>query len=586
MNVHSLVAAVATAHPARVAVVSSGRSLTYGELDACANGLAARLIASGVRPGDPVGVFLHRSAEFVVAALAVLKAGGHYVPLDPEYPAARLEYMLAAVARPPAPGSIVPRGTDNSGGPRGADAGGPVVVTVAALAGRVSQGVVLVDELPEPAGPVDVAVHPDELAYVMFTSGSTGKPKGVAVTHRGIVRLVDQPGCVSLDSETMLHISSPSFDAATFDIWGALANGGRLVVGPAGKVTVAEVGALVAAEGVTTAFFPTGLFHLIVDEGVEALAGLRQVVVGGDVLSSAHARRFLAALPGCRLVNGYGPTEVTTFTTFHDVRPVDGPVPIGSPLNRTYVRVLDDDLQPATVGQLFAGGDGVARGYVGDPALTAQRFVPDPWVPGARLYATGDLVRETPEGLEFLGRIDGQVKKRGYRVEPGEVEAALRDDPDVRDAAVVATGDRADTRRLEAFLVLSGPLDGVRDRVGEVLPEYMVPDVWVELPVLPLTPNGKVDRAALVAAPRGSSTGETESGEPLSETEAAIAEIWREVLEVESVGRHDDFFALGGHSLIANRIVTRMRRALGVDVRLVAVFDHPTVAGLADHVSR
>ncbi|NUT93885.1 MAG: non-ribosomal peptide synthetase [Saccharothrix sp.] len=557
MNVHTLVAAAATAHPSRVAVVSAERSLTYGELDARANGLAARLIASGVRPGDPVGVFLHRSAEFVLAALAVLKAGGHYVPLDPEYPAPRLEYMLAAVSS-------------------------PVVLTLGSSASRVSGPVVLLDELPETGGPVDVAVHPDDLAYVMFTSGSTGKPKGVAVTHRGIVRLVQEPGCVALDAETMLHLSSPSFDAATFDIWGALANGGRLVVAPAGKASVAEIGELVRTHGVTTAFFPTGLFHLVVDEGVTALTGLRQVVVGGDVLSAAHARRFLAAMPGCRLVNGYGPTEVTTFTTFHDVRPVDGSVPIGRPLNRTYVRVLDEDLQPAAEGQLFAGGDGVARGYVGDPALTAQRFVPDPWVPGARLYATGDLVRETPDGLEFLGRIDGQVKKRGYRVEPGEVEAVLRDDPDVRDAVVVATGDRADTRRLEAFLVLSGPLDGVRARVAGVLPEYLVPDVWVELPVLPLTPNGKVDRAALVSQPRGSSSGDA----PLTETESAIAEIWREVLDVESVGRHDDFFALGGHSLIANRIVSRMRRALGVDVRLVAVFDHPTVAGLAEHVSR
>ncbi|MFI9815103.1 non-ribosomal peptide synthetase [Saccharothrix variisporea] len=563
MTVHTLVAAAATAHPSRIAVVSSERSLTYGELDARANGLAARLVASGVRPGDPVGVFLHRSAEFVLAALAVLKAGGHYVPLDPEYPAARLEYMLGAVSS-------------------------PVVVTVGSLAGRVPGPVVLLDELPEPADPVDVAVHPDDLAYVMFTSGSTGKPKGVAVTHRGIVRLVREPGCVSLDGETMLHLSSPSFDAATFDIWGALANGGRLVVAPAGKASVAEIGEWVRSHGVTTAFFPTGLFHLVVDEGVAALEGLRQVVVGGDVLSAAHARRFLAAMPGCRLVNGYGPTEVTTFTTFHDVRPVDGPVPIGTPLNRTYVRVLDDDLQPAVEGQLFAGGDGVARGYVGDPALTAQRFVPDPWVPGGRLYATGDLVRETPDGLEFLGRIDGQVKKRGYRVEPGEVEAALRDDPAVRDAVVVATGDRADTRRLEAFLVLSGPLAEVRERMAEVLPEYLVPDVWVELPVLPLTPNGKVDRAALVSQPRGSSSVEPPSTEepPLTETETVIAEIWREVLDVESVGRHDDFFALGGHSLIANRIVSRMRRTLGVDVRLVAVFDHPTVAGLAEHVSR
>ncbi|QFZ21137.1 non-ribosomal peptide synthetase [Saccharothrix syringae] len=657
-TVHEFVAAHARTSPSRTAVVSGTGSMTYAELDRRAGGLAAALVARGVRPGSPVCVLLPRSAEFVVAALAVLKVGGHYVPLDPDYPTARLVRMAAAVRA-------------------------PVVVTDASLASVLDVPAVLVDGCA-PArfdGPI---VPADELAYVMFTSGSTGVPKGVAVTHRGIVRLVRSPGCVTLRGQTMLHISSPSFDAATFDIWGALANGGRLVVGPPGKASVAEIGGLVRGQGVTTAFFPTGLFHLIVDEDVAALAGLRQVVVGGDVLSAAHARRFLAAVPGCRLVNGYGPTEMTTFTTFHDVRGGDGPVPIGTPLNRTTVRVLDDSLDPVpfgTPGQLYAGGDGLARGYLGDPALTAERFVPDPWVPGARLYATGDLVRETVDGLEFLGRIDGQVKKRGFRVEPGEVEAALRDDRDVRDAAVVATGERADTRRLEAFLVLTGPLAGVRARVSRVLPEHLLPDLWFEVPELPLNPNGKVDRAALRSQPQGSAVvgsavvgsavvgsavvgsggsgagsgvagaaawgagpgaagaaraagadsgaagasaagaaargagsgvagassgvgaagagaagaagagagaasagaGSAGSGpgSGMNPTENTIAAIWRDVLEVEEVGRDDDFFALGGHSLIANRIVTRMRKALGVDLRLVVLFDHPTVAGLA-----
>lgn len=555
-SVHGLVAAQAEAHPDRVAVVAGSTTLTYRELDTTASRMARRLVDLGVTPGAAVGVFLPRSADFVVAVLAILKAGGHYVPLDPDYPTPRLKLMLDAVHA-------------------------PVVVTGAGLTLPDHTGALLrvEDALGEPLEPRPA--HPDDLAYTMFTSGSTGVPKGVAVRHRGVVRLVRDPGCVHLDdTETLLHLSSPSFDAATFDIWGALANGAKLVIAPPGRPSVVEIGALLHKHSVTTVFFPTGLFHLMVDERLGDLADVRQVIVGGDVLSAAHSHRLVRALPDTRLINGYGPTEVTTFTTFHEVHPDQSdstPVPIGRPLSRTRVLVLDHDLAPVpagATGQLFAGGDGLARGYL-DPALTAERFVPDPWLPGQRLYATGDLARRTDDGdFEYLGRIDRQVKKRGYRVEPGEVEVALRGDHRVRDAVVITDGDTADTRRLIAYLV-TDDVPGVRERMREVLPDYLVPDVWVPLESLPLNENGKVDRNALPTPELGG------TDDVLIGDESVIAEIWQDILELTRIGRHDDFFDLGGHSLLANRIVSRVRRSLGVTIPLSAVFDHPTVAELA-----
>ena len=560
-TVHELVAARTVAHPDRVAVVAGSTTLTYRELTVRADRLAGRLAAHGVTRGAAVGVFLPRSAEFVVAMLAILRAGGHYVPLDPEYPAPRLALMLDAVGAP----VVV---TDGRFGPRLPARSGPVL--------RLGEPHA---DLPAPV----VDVHPDDLAYTMFTSGSTGVPKGVAIRHRGVVRLVSDPGCVRLsDTDVVLHLSSPSFDAATFDVWGALANGGRLVVAPPGRLSVLEIGALLRAHAVTTAFFPTGLFHLMVDERLGDLAGVRQVVVGGDVLSARHAHRLVRALPDCRLVNGYGPTEGTTFTTFHEVRADEqetAPVPIGRPLARTRVLVLDAGMEPVPtgeIGQLYAGGDGLARGYL-DPALTAERFVPDPWLTGRRLYATGDLVRRTADGeLAYLGRVDRQIKRRGFRVEPGEIETALRADPDVRDAVVIPDGDTADSRRLVAYLVADSTA-GVRERVRRVLPDHLVPDVWVTLDALPLNENGKVDRHALPTPDPGPAYDDAE----LSGEESAIAEIWQEILELTRVGRHDDFFDLGGHSLLANRIVSRVRRSLGVEIPLSAVFDHPTVAELA-----
>ncbi|HEV2345838.1 MAG TPA: non-ribosomal peptide synthetase [Actinocrinis sp.] len=599
--VHQLIEAQAAARPNHIAVVAGVQTLTYRELNKHANQLARHL--SGLGPdGTAVGLLLPRSAEFVIAALAVLKAGQHYIPLDADYPAKRLSAMLAAARCP----IMISTTSLSANLPEGTDS---YVVRLDALAERLTTF---------PDTDLALPVHPESLAYTMFTSGSTGVPKGVMITNRGLARLVSPPGIVPIAADdVVLHASSVSFDAATFDIWGALANGARLVIAPHGRVSVMDVAALLREQRVTTVLLPTGLFHLMVDERLSDLAGLRRLVAGGDVLSAKHARRFMQAVPGCRLVNAYGPTEVTVATTTHELSPDqsgESAVPIGRAMEGTYVRLLGEDLRPVLAGnpgQLFAGGPGLARGYLGDPALTAERFVPDPWQPGARIYATGDLARHRPDGtLEFLGRMDDQFKKRGFRVEPGEVEAALRADPAVRDAAVLADGATADTRRLVAVLLPAadlstagtgagaeagaGLLDGVRSRLRTALPDYLIPDIWDVWDVtdaFPLTANGKVDRQALLRraataperhAEAGNKAPDEASGGPETGLEeSTVTAIWQDVLALERVDHDDDFFDLGGHSLLANKVVSQVRRRLGVTLPLGAVFDHPTITGLA-----
>jgi amino acid adenylation domain-containing protein len=576
-GVHELFARHAAARPDRIALSGQGMTLTYGELDARANQLAHHLIALGLTRDQAVCVFLERSAQFIIAMLAICKAGGNYVPMDPNYPAARLQVMIART-------------------------GASVVITSAGLAERLPAGpaALRVEEFPallagRPATDPGVPVTPEHLAYTMFTSGSTGEPKGVTVRHAGILRLVHNPGYVTFGpDDVVLHHSSTSFDAATFEIWGALANGCRLALGPA-QASVVELGRTLREEGVTTTFITTGLLHLLVDERLADLSGLTQLVTGGDVLSPGRAHRVRQAFPKLRLVNGYGPTEVTTFTTAHVVTSQQDEhtaVPIGTPINRTWVRVLDADFAPAPAGEtgrLYAGGDGLARGYLGDPQLTAARFVPDPWAPGERLYDTGDLARLRPDGgIDFLGRADQQIKKRGFRVEPSEIEESLRQDPLVRDAAVIGHGQHADERILVAFLQPTDDADEAdlvrlaRSGLRERLPEYLIPDQWQVVAELPLNANGKVDRRALTERwNQRAATDIDETQTPVGPTETELAVIWRDLFELDTVGRHDDFFDLGGHSLLASRMAARLRQQSGLEVPLAVIFDNPTIARLA-----
>ncbi|MFI5908352.1 amino acid adenylation domain-containing protein [Dactylosporangium sp. NPDC051541] len=548
----TLFAAQVAARPDAVALSEPGRRWTYAELDAASAALAAALRAAGVRPDDPVGIRLGRSAALVTAMLGVVRAGAGYVVLDPAYPPARLAEL-------------------------GADAGIRAMVT------------------DDPVAPLDGPVRleaipgPDRLANIVFTSGSTGRPKGVAVTHRGIVRLVAGSDHAPVGpDDVVLLTADPAFDTTTWAVWAALTNGAHLAVVPADQPLDARtLGAMIAERGVTVVRLTPALFHLVADADPAAFKAVRTLIVGGDVPDPARVRAVLAAGPPQRLVNAYGPTEVTVTATDQTVATAagDDPIPIGRPITGSTAYVVDGSLRPVppgVAGELLIGGPGVARGYAGRPAATAERFVPDPFGPdpGARLYRTGDLVRRRPDGtLVFVGRADRQVKIRGYRIEPGEVEAAALRLPGVT-ACAVAPADVAGDRRLVAYV--SGPADGgaVRDELARTLPPHLVPAHVVVLDRLPLTRTGKLDRTALAAVLPGRRPAATPAA-PRTERERVLLDIFTGLLGVPGLGIHDDFFANGGHSLLAVSAVAAVRRRLGAAPTLRAFFADATVAALA-----
>ncbi|MFI1016458.1 amino acid adenylation domain-containing protein [Streptomyces sp. NPDC020965] len=571
---HTLVAAQAARTPDATAVSCGDESLTYAELDRAADGLAARLRASGVGVERLVGVCVRRSVRSVVALLGVLKAGAAYLPLEPDNPADRLAYVLA-------------------------DSGADTVVVESELLDRLPSGgfrAVPLDEVPAaPSVPVPPSgVRPENLAYVIYTSGSTGRPKGVAVSHRAAVTRVRDPRFVRLtERDVMLHALALSFDVSVLEVFGALTNGCRLAVLP-GKAMPEAVGAFLPEQGVTVGWLTAALFHAVVDTAGAGLAGLRTLIAGGDQLSTSHVERALGLLDDrAVLVNGYGPTEAAIFASTHPMRPgdpVEARVPIGAPIPDTELFVLDDRFQllpPGVPGELYIGGDCLARGYLGRPELTAERFLPNPYgTGGTRLYRTGDLVRRRSDGLlEFLGRTDHQVKVRGFRVELGEIEQVLRRHPAVGEAVVVAFADDRAEQTLVGYVeaLPDGPPHPaeLREHCRRSLPDYMVPARLVVLASLPLNPNGKVDRAAL-PDPAGArpelDTGYVPARTPVEESVAAV---WREVLGLDRIGVHDDFFDLGGHSLLASRLLARLRRDIDRDLPLATLFAGPTVAALA-----
>ncbi|HEU5476173.1 MAG TPA: non-ribosomal peptide synthase/polyketide synthase [Actinophytocola sp.] len=563
--------------PDAPAVVGRSATLSYADLDSRSNHLANRLVELGVRPEDRVGLLVESSFECCVAELAVLKAGGAYVPMDIRAPQQRMRLVLA-------------------------EAGVSVLVADPvweSTAREIHDGqVVLIDTAGSPTGP-DVAMHQDNLAYVMYTSGSTGTPKGVAVAHRDVVALAFDGCFLGGAHERMLAHSPPAFDASTYELWLPLLTGGQVVLAQTPDLSVQSLTQAISEHQVTGLWLTSGLFRLVAQDAPSCLAGVREVWTGGDVVPAAAARHVLEACPGLVLVDGYGPTETTTFATSHrmaESAAVTEPVPIGRPLDNMRCYVLDRALRPVprgVPGELCIAGLGLARGYLNRPGLTAERFVPDPLgVVGERMYRTGDVVRRTANGdLHFLGRSDEQVKLRGFRVELGEVEAVLTAHSTVGETVAVID-DRSGSKRLIAYVVPAAgatiePSD-VRAHAVATLPEYMVPAVITVVGELPLNHNGKVDRRALPAPDSGRSSGE-EYVAPRTELERGVAAIWARLLGVERVGIADNFFELGGDSILSIRLVSRLLADRGVSVSPRAVFTNPTVAGLAavidaDHV--
>ena len=571
-TVPSLFAEQVRRSPEATAVVTDGLSISYAELNNRANHLAHRLMRLGVRPEDRVGVLVERSVGLVVAVLAVVKAGGAYLPLDVRAPVERMQLVLTEAR---ASVLIADRAWERTA--RNAH-GGEIVV--------VDADTSLVDEPVEP--PVAV-VWPDSLAYVEYTSGSTGVPKGVAVRHRDVVGLAfDRRFAGGAHERVLLH-SPLAFDASTYELWVPLLTGGRVVVAPPADLDVSILRRMITSHGVTGLFLTSGLFRIVAQESPECLSGASEVWTGGEIVPSIAMRRVLEACPGLAVVDVYGPTETTTYATqrgMSDVDSVPDVVPIGRPLDNMQVYVLDGMLRAVPVGvpgELFIAGVGLARGYLNRAGLTAERFVACPFgQPGNRMYRTGDLVRWTIDGeLEFIGRSDEQVKIRGFRIEPGEIEAVLASHSSVGNVAVIAWQDQTGVKRLVAYVVPEAgeTVDSValRAHVSAMLPDYMVPAVFVVLDELPLNVNGKLDRRALPAPEFG---GGGVYVAPRTELERVVADIWAGVLGVERVGVEDSFFELGGDSILSVQVTSRVRAALGVEVPLRVLFTHPTVAGL------
>ena len=568
--IHQLFEAQVERTPEGIAVVFKDQQLTYRELNAQANQLAHYLIAQGVAPDVLVGICVERSIEMVVGLLGILKAGGAYVPLDPAYPKERLAFMLS-------------------------DTNVSVLLTKEKFDPHLPQALrrcYLDADWPlgqNSSNPGHLSTA-NNLAYIMYTSGSTGRPKGVCVTHKNVVRLVQNSNFAQLSAEDVfLQLAPISFDASTLELWGALLNGAKLVVMPPHQPSLEELGQTVIKHQITTLWLTAGLFHLMVDERLEDLRSLRQLLAGGDVLSLSHVKKVLRELPDCQLINGYGPTENTTFTTCYRVREVGqmaASVPIGRPITNTQVYILDNNLQPVpigVVGRLYTGGDGVARGYHNRPQLTAEKFIANPFGEG-HLYDTGDLARWLPDGnIEFRGRLDAQVKIRGFRIELGEIEAVLNQHKSIREVVVVVvdSGPSGPGKRLVAYLVKEEPVSNLdlRSYLAKKLPDYMLPSAFVTLSAMPLTPNGKIDRRAL-PAPEALELG-TGFVAPRDSIEQQLALMFQELLALHSVGVRENFFDLGGHSLLAVRLMAQIQQQFGIYLPLAILFQNPTIEELA-----
>ncbi|MFH1491157.1 MAG: amino acid adenylation domain-containing protein [Pseudomonadota bacterium] len=580
-TIHGLFEEEVDRGPERIAVRCGEETLTYGELNTRANQLAHYLQGHGVSQETPVGIHMNRSMDLIVSLMGILKAGGAYVPIPGDSPANRIETLLRE--------SRVRVLLTHSDGSGDLTATGKIeIIDLDLHRDKINR-----QSHENPVCPGS----PDQLAYIMVTSGSTGIPKGVAVPHQGVVRLVKQTNYIEWGpSERVLQFAPISFDASTFEIWGSLLNGCELRPFPKDEKSLPELADFIRDHGISILWLTAGLFHLFVDLYLEAFKGVRQLLTGGEVVSPSHAGKFIKRWPHCRLINGYGPTENTTFTsTFLIPGKIGdrGAIPIGKPIANTRIYILDPRGNPTpqgVTGEIHAGGAGLARGYRGRPDLTAERFIPNPFTesPGERLYRTGDYGRWLPDGtIEFLGRMDQQVKIRGHRIELEEIETALSRHPGVKDAVVVAREDHPGAMRLAACLIIEKPVANqvLQDYLRDYLPGYMIPSLFIRMTSFPLTDNGKIDRRAL-PPPQDPEGPDMESVSPRTEMESRIAGIWREVLHLEKVGVHDNFFDMGGNSLSIVKVYDLLQKE-PVERRpaLVDLFRFPNIESLARHLS-
>lgn len=562
--------------PNAQALFSAEESLTYAELNARSNQLAHYLIAAGIQTNDCVALVLNRSTECIVAMLAILKAGGAYVPIDPSYPAERIQAILS-------------------------DTGAKVVLTdseylfeLGDFEGEFFAMDIQMEMLEESTENPALSIAPEDLAYVIFTSGSTGQPKGVMVPQVAVLRLVLNTNFVSIGSdETILQTGTIAFDASTFEVWGALLNGARLrIAGEKGLLDHGQMKKILLEERISTMWITSSWFNQLVDLDLDMFSGLKRILVGGEALSPSHISQLRLANPEIQIINGYGPTENTTFsTTFSIERPYESAIPIGKPIANSEAHILNACLLPqplGVVGEICVAGLGLAAGYLNDPKLTAEKFVPHFSDPGKRLYRTGDLGKWLPDGtISILGRVDEQLKIRGFRIEPGEVELALLSQPSISKAYVTAREDASGVKTLVAYLVAEGQISSndLRQSLKEKLPVNSIPSFFIEVESFPLTANGKIDKSRL---PNPDGLG-LDAGilhvEPRNSIEERLCNIWMELLKLEKVGVHDNFFVLGGDSIKAIVLVTIINKAVGKALEVKHIFEYQTIEELAAYIS-
>ncbi|MCK5522835.1 MAG: amino acid adenylation domain-containing protein [Thiomargarita sp.] len=568
--------------PAAVALIFSGQEISYFELNRRSNQLAHYLQRQGIQPKALIGISMARSVEMIVGLLAILKVGGAYVPIDPCYPEERIAFMIKDT------GIVVLLTHEKVSQNR------LYLSSVKTLCVDTEWNVIALEREENLPGKTTTS---KDFAYITYTSGSTGTPKGVIITHQNVVRLVQGTDYANLTSEEVfLQFAPISFDASTFEIWGALVNGARLLIMHLQRPSLEELGKVLREYQVTTLWLTAGLFHQMVDERLEDLKDVRQLLAGGDVLSMPHVKKVLATRKEIKLINGYGPTENTTFTCcfpLSENSEINTTIPIGRPIANTQVYIVDQYLHPVPPelpGELLISGDGLGLGYLNRPELTKEKFIPNPFSnePGSRIYRTGDLVRYRADGnIEFIGRFDDQVKVRGFRIELPEIELALRQHSDIQDVVVITREDQKGDKQLVAYMVPDKKqvaVAEIRAFLKKKLPDYMLPSVFMILPALPLTANGKIDKRAL-PDPDTNSILTNDYVPPKTPEEELLAEIWTDVLNIERVGILDNFFELGGHSLLATRVISRIRDTFNVELPMSLLFDFPTVAGLMVQIS-